>query len=358
MADEKLTQIRVSAPFQTPLADDDLLYIVQNTGTSPEGRAITGDELSTALAAPLGVSDGDKGDITKSGETWTIDNNAVTFAKMQGITDGKLLGASGGTIVEEITVGAGLSFSSNTLSAASDGWTASSATWTYSSVDDPTGVITVNADLTAVIGIRDRIKFTNGGNTIYGIVSKTPTFSSPNTTITFLHQIDPTDNLALVLMANSAITAPYYSHVLNPFGFPASPLSWRILVTDTAERLQDPVENTVYNLGTVTVSAPIGLWDIEAACSVYVVGGTNPAVTVGISTTGTSFSDANMTSLAMIGAGAQASRYITSPIVCTAKTSYYLNEMVGNTDATSLRINTAWGGEADVTKLVLKSRLL
>lgn len=70
-----------------------------------------------------GVSDGDKGDITvsASGATWTIDNNAVTFAKMQSITDGRLLGASGGTAIEEITVGSGLSLSGNTLSATGGG---------------------------------------------------------------------------------------------------------------------------------------------------------------------------------------------------------------------------------------------
>lgn len=65
--------------------------------------ALTWTQLSTT-----GVSDGDKGDITVSGSgaTWTIDNDVVTYAKMQNVsaTD-KLLGRStaGAGDVEEIT---------------------------------------------------------------------------------------------------------------------------------------------------------------------------------------------------------------------------------------------------------------
>jgi hypothetical protein len=52
-----------------------------------------------------GVSDGDKGDITVSGSTWTIDNDVVTYGKIQNVsaTD-RLLGRStaGAGDVEEI----------------------------------------------------------------------------------------------------------------------------------------------------------------------------------------------------------------------------------------------------------------
>ena len=60
-------------------------------------------------AAPggSGVSDGDKGDITVSGggTTWTIDNLAVTFAKVQNITTSRLLGrvTAGAGSIEELT---------------------------------------------------------------------------------------------------------------------------------------------------------------------------------------------------------------------------------------------------------------
>lgn len=63
---------------------------------------------SFATPSASGVSDGDKGDITVSGSgaTWTIDNDVVTYAKLQNVsaTD-KLLGRStaGAGDVEEIT---------------------------------------------------------------------------------------------------------------------------------------------------------------------------------------------------------------------------------------------------------------
>ncbi len=58
------------------------------------------------------------GDVTRPADSnaQTIANNAVTFAKMQAITDGKLLGASGGTAIEEIGVSTGLQLVANNLS--------------------------------------------------------------------------------------------------------------------------------------------------------------------------------------------------------------------------------------------------
>ncbi len=57
---------------------------------------------------PIGISDGDKGDITvsSSGGTFTIDNDAVTYAKIQNVSaTNRILGrdSSGAGVIEEIT---------------------------------------------------------------------------------------------------------------------------------------------------------------------------------------------------------------------------------------------------------------
>jgi hypothetical protein len=82
--------------------------------------------LSWATAGGGGVTDGDKGDITvsSSGATWTVDNDAVTYAKIQNVSAAsKLLGRgdSGSGDVQEITLGTGLTMTGTTLAASGGG---------------------------------------------------------------------------------------------------------------------------------------------------------------------------------------------------------------------------------------------
>lgn len=94
----------------TDVAEGDFAY----TKDSDKWMKRTASAWVEVGAGGGGVSDGDKGDITVSGggATWTIDGDAITFAKLQNIATDRLLGrdTAGSGDVEEITVGGGLEF--------------------------------------------------------------------------------------------------------------------------------------------------------------------------------------------------------------------------------------------------------
>lgn len=133
-----------------------------------------------------GVSDGDKGDITVSGSgaTWTIDNTAVTFGKIQNVTDNRLLGRSAGSsgAMQEITVGSGLSLSGGTL-------TASGGAGAWSGLTNPSGNLSLamGANLTTLtwgsnFGSSSAFKLTGADTTATGPLLHVTTGVSNNIT--------------------------------------------------------------------------------------------------------------------------------------------------------------------------------
>jgi hypothetical protein len=99
-------ELAETSPPSSPGTDVARLYAKDVSGVTKLAlKDHAGTE--TVLGAGGGVSDGDKGDITvsSSGTVWTIDNDTVTYAKMQNVsaTD-RLLGRStaGAGDVEEI----------------------------------------------------------------------------------------------------------------------------------------------------------------------------------------------------------------------------------------------------------------
>lgn len=132
------------------------------------------------------VKDGDKGDITvsSSGTTFTVDNGAITYSKIQNVGANKLLGRRSGSggAVEEITIGSGLSMSAGgTLSASGGGGVSKFGTGKFTLTGSST--YTIN-NITTSGNISALLNHLSGSSTDPAIV--TVPFSSPTASTDYM----------------------------------------------------------------------------------------------------------------------------------------------------------------------------
>lgn len=210
--------------------------------------------------------------------------------------------------------------------AINSGWVAySTVTPTYTSADDPTYTITfASVDLTSMLGVGMRVKFTNNSTTFYGII--TAIAFSTNTVVTLYGGTDYD-------VANSAISSFYYSAMKAPLGFPQDPTKWTQILTDTSSRAETtPVTNTWYNPGSLSLSIPIGVWRVNYQATIFAfqAGVTTINMESALSTANNSASDADLKAyVANGGASGTMAVYGTvfreKTLVLAAKTPYYLN---------------------------------
>ncbi len=217
------------------------------------------------------------------------------------------------------------------------GWIDDLNTWSYSSADSPTFVISVAADMTGLIGVGDRIRLTQ--TTVrYFIVTAVGSYSGGATLITVYGGTDYT-------LDNAAISSPAYSHCKAPFGFNIDPAKWSVVVTDTTQRTQaTPTQNYWYNTGTISITVPIGAWLLKwkaAIQSQSTAAQTSANVFGTLSTANNSESDPDFTCMVQ-SAGASGTIGIVAAvgtskhILLAAKTTYYLNHKTSMTTSANI----------------------
>ena len=117
------------------------------------------------------------------------------------------------------------------------GWIATTGTWSYASAT----TITVAPGAALIYKVNDKIKFTQAtGGTKYAY-------------ITVVADALLTINLSgLYTLENEAITAPYYSHIENPLGFPV--LAKSKLITATRDQTADSGDVSYTGVGFMPTS--------------------------------------------------------------------------------------------------------
>lgn len=225
------------------------------------------------------------------------------------------------------------------------GWVAAGETWTYNSADAPTFVFDVNADVTGKYSPGMRIKLTQT-SIKYFIVTAVGSYAGGKTPITVYGGTDYT-------LANAAITSPYYSAVKAPFGFPLNPLKWTVSFADGAQSLQGtPTQNAWYNIGSYSLTVPIGAWVIWYKTSLYATSSSvAPHAETTLSTANNSESDTDFNCARWLGSFVDYSgnMFAQKAILAAAKTVYYLLARSRSTSATYIGFNAGTQSSTTIT---------
>lgn len=217
-----------------------------------------------------------------------------------------------------------------------NGWLSIATIPTLQASDNPVYTLRFASDMTAIIGLGNRIKLTQHGSVKYFIVVKVGSYTGGNTDIDVYGGTD----YDMEDTSTYPVTLPYYSIQKAPFGFPLNPVKWTEKVTDTSQRLKtSPTNDTWYysGVGSINISVPIGAWNLRY----YVIGQVRKttsdiSVILALSTSNNSISDAE---LEASGYGYQycvQSIFRSKNIILTTKATYYLIVQTGTASVTNV----------------------
>lgn len=170
--------------------------------------------------------------------------------------------------------------------------------------------------------------------TKYGIVTKMGNYSAGATLVTFWGGTDHS-------LVNDTISNFKYSSVKIPSGFPINKAKWSVTVSDINSQLQaSPTASTWYNLGSISLVIPIGIWDCryKLRADVIIASGTSIGIRATFSTATNSESNSDTTCNSAVASATTYSPFFSTQfsLYLTAKTTYYLNCLTGTAATTSI----------------------
>lgn len=172
----------------------------------------------------------------------------------------------------------------------------------------------------------------------YGIIQKV-SYGAPDTTVTF--QVPE----GCTIPTSGGVASVSYSQYKSPYGFPGQESKWHVeSIHKTLITQSTPTAGTWYNVGAVSISAPLGAWNWKNKTFVSSIKNSNSSSVIkttmstgASSETITRYTTFNfVTMLVAATHDATFSNYMSEPLETTAQTSYYHNLMTSEASAGSI----------------------
>lgn len=221
------------------------------------------------------------------------------------------------------------------------GWFSADETWVYAGADAPSFSVGVIGDKTSKYSPGMRVRLKQGGGYLYFIMTVVAYDSGSGLTIITMYGGTP------YVLANSTITDNWFSWAQTPAGFPADPLLWTQELSDGGDRSQaSPAAGTWYNPGALSLTIPVGSWDVyyEVTSRVQFTANNANQLQVSLSTASNGESDTSMTAGGEVNTSDATTQKLAVPVyrrktlTLTAKTTYYLVVKTTQTVASSITL--------------------